>query len=155
MLAGIRHAIELGARIINLSLASKAKFRSRLVDLCEQAYRRNQLVVAAKRNMPLTDNGWPAEHSSVLGVDAGSFPSPFLLRFQALHAIEFVARGDRVLTTARGGGYTEMTGTSFATPTVAGLTALLLGAHPDLCSFEIKTILRAYAEAQQLGTPTR
>jgi subtilisin family serine protease len=39
-----------------------------------------------------------------------------------------------------------MTGTSFATPTVTGLCALLLGVFPDLRSFELKTILKALSD---------
>jgi subtilase family protein len=43
------------------------------------------------------------------------------------------------------GGYTTKTGTSFATPTVSAFCALLVGAHPDLRPFEIKTILKAFS----------
>lgn len=144
LLAGFRTAIERGARLINLSLACLGSFAGELHELCEQAYRNNQIVVAAKRNMPLEDNGWPAELSSCISVDRANFPSPFLLRFLS-PPIEFAARGEQVVAPKRGGGYAAVTGTSFATPTVTGLCALLIGAFPDLRLFEIKTLLKDFA----------
>ncbi|MCY2927550.1 MAG: S8 family serine peptidase, partial [Planctomycetota bacterium] len=142
LLAGFGLAVERGFRLINLSLACQANFAPQLHQLCEQAYRQNLVVVAAKRNMPLEDNGWPAELSSCLSVDRADFPSPYMLRFLKRPPIEFAARGHQVMTAARGGGYSEMTGTSFAAPTLTGLCALLLGAFPDLRPFEIKTLLK-------------
>ena len=146
LLAGFRCAVEQGVRVINMSLASKAKFASALNLLCEQAYLQSQVVVTAKRNMPLVDNGFPAEFSSCISVDMGKFSSQFELLFQAGSPIEFVAQGEEVVVPAVGGGYRTTTGTSFATPVVAGLCALLVGACPDLRPFDVKSLLRAFAE---------
>jgi len=145
LLAGFEQAISSGARLINLSLACVAQYAPQLHELCERAYRANQIVVAAKRNMPLADNGFPAEFSSCISVDAAGFQSPYVLDFLDPPPIEFAARGEHVRVPAAGGGYTHMTGTSFATPTVTGLCALLIGAHPDLRLFELKTLLKAAA----------
>ncbi len=145
LLAGVRMAIDRGMRLINLSLACHAKFAAELRQLCDRACRRNIVIVAAKRNMPLEDNGWPAEISTCINVDRADFASPYLLKYHR-PPIEFVARGTRVVTPARGGGYCEMTGTSFATPTVTGLCALLLGAFPRLRTFELKTLLKHFAD---------
>jgi subtilisin family serine protease len=145
LLAGFQHAVEQKARIINMSLACRAKFAAGLHALCETAYRQNQIVVAAKRNMPLEDNGFPAELSSCIGVDIGKFRSLFDLRFRADHVIQFIAHGEEVEVAAAGGGHTTMTGTSFATPAVSGICALLVGAYPDLQPYEVKSLLRAFA----------
>jgi len=145
LVAGLRYAVENKVRIVNMSLASKGKFASALNALCETAYRQNQLIVAARRNMPLVDNGFPAEFSSCIGVDIGKFLSQFDLKFREDHAIEFVAHGEHVVVAAAGGGHTSMTGTSFATPAVTGLCALLAGAYPDLRPFDAKSLLRAFA----------
>ena len=45
-----------------------------------------------------------------------------------------------------GGGYYRLTGTSFATPTVSGVTALLLGKFPELELFEIKSVLKYHSD---------
>ena len=77
---------------------------------------------AARRNMPIEDDGFPAEFSSCVGVDIGNFISQFHLLFQEDQIIEFVAHGEAVVVAAPGGGTTTNTGTSFATPAVSGLS---------------------------------
>jgi subtilisin len=146
LLAGFNYAVTQKIRIMNMSLAAKAAFAARLQPLCETAYRQNQLVIAARRNMPLMDDGFPAEFSSSLGVDLGKFLSQFQLKYRPDHAIEFIGHGEEVTVAAAGGGYTTMTGTSFATPAISGICALLTGAFPDLHPFEVKSILRWFAE---------
>jgi len=145
LIEGFRYAIEQSVRIINMSLACTAKFAPQLNALCETAYRHNQIVVAAKRNMPLQDYGFPAELSSCISVDMGKFRTPFHILFRDNQVIQFVAHGEEVVVAAAGGGTTTMTGTSFATPAVSGLCALLAGAHPDLRPFDVKSLLRAFA----------
>ncbi len=145
LIAGFRWAVESRARIINMSLAANARFAAALRQLCDAAYRQNQLVVAARRNMPLTDQGFPAEVATCIGVDIKKLRSQFELIFQDNHIIEFAAHGEGVVVAAAGGGHTTMTGTSFATPAVSGLCALLVGAYPDLRPFEVKSVLRAFA----------
>jgi len=145
LVAGFRFAVAQEARVINLSLAAAARFAPALQSLCEDAYRRNQIVVASRRNMPLVDNGFPAEFSSCVSVDIGKFASHFEVLFRENHPVEFVAHGEDVRVPAAGGGSTIMTGTSFATPAVSGLCALLVGAWPDLRTFDVKSLLRAFA----------
>lgn len=146
LVAGLAWAVEQKFRVINMSLACRAAFAPQLHALCEKAYRQNQVVVAARRNMPLAgDDGFPAEFSSCVSVDIGRFPTPFHLRFRANHAIEFIAHGEEVVVAAPGGGHTVRTGTSLATPAVTGLCALLVGAYPELRTFEVKSLLRAFA----------
>ncbi len=142
LLRGFQYAVDEGFRVINLSLAATAKFAPALSELCEKAYRNNQLVISAKRNMPLVDNGFPAELSSCISVDIGT-TSKLQVQFRDDHAIEFAGHGEDVKVAAAGGGYTTMTGTSFAAPAISGLCALLVGAHGDLRPFDVKSLLRA------------
>ena len=150
LLCGMRHAIDrrpgptqLGTRVLNMSLASKSTLASRLHELCELAYRRNQVVVAAKRNMPLSDQGYPAELSSTISVDRGTFDAPHTLRFRENEVIEFVAHGEKVAVAAAGGGYTTMTGTSFAT----GLLSLTVMSSSPTVAFRTSSEKCAFASA--------
>lgn len=145
LVEGFRFAVESSARIINLSLACRCAFAGELHQLCEKAYRLNQVVVAAKRNMPLTDLGFPAELSSCIAVDLAAFPDPLRFGYRPTPPIEFVGHGIEVMAPAPGGGYRAVTGTSFATPAVAGICALLLGRCPELRPFELKALLKALA----------
>lgn len=149
----LAHAIDAGHRVINMSLAAKADFGPRLLPLCDKAYRRGQIIVAAKRNMPLCDLGFPAEIATVVSVDRDKFPSQLKIRYQANHVIEFVGHGDEVLCAAPGGLYTTKTGTSFATPALSGCVALILGAFPNLRPFEVKSVLYALADKEEEEAP--
>lgn len=151
LLAGLTAAVERKIKIINMSLAATAKFAPQLAALCDTAYRQGQIVVAAKRNMPLADNGYPAELSASISVDRMKLESLSRIVYRANAPIEYCAHGEDVVVAAPGGGYTTKTGTSFATPVVSGMCALLLGAYPDLRPFEVKAILKAFAE-DQLGS---
>lgn len=145
LLAGFERALDTGARVINLSLACSNRLAPALHALCERAYRSRQVVVAASRNLPLFDLGFPAELSYCISVNLGKYDSAFELGWKP-PPIEVHAQGEHVMTTAAGGGYTAVTGTSFATPNVSGLCALLLGAFPDLQAYELKTLLKWCAQ---------
>ena len=51
-------------------------------------------------------------------------------------------------------GYRTMSGTSMATPHVAGVAALMLSANPDLTPQELKTIIKESANIVSLTTPS-
>ena len=64
----------------------------------EFAYFRNQVIVAARRNMPLVDNGIPAEFSSCIGAEDARLPTPYQLRFHDRHLREPRSRRPRLGT---------------------------------------------------------
>lgn len=151
LLEGFRHALTQPWRLINMSLAAASSIRQQMMELCERAYFQEQIIVAARRNVPLADDGLPASLSSCIGVDCGDYETPFEYIFRTRTPVEFEARGDSVVVPARGGGYTTLTGTSFATPTICALCALLLGICPELTLFEVKSVLRELAKATKKG----
>jgi subtilisin family serine protease len=144
LLAGLRLAVRERHKVINMSLAAPARFVPQLMPVCERAYYDEQVIVAARRNMPISDQGFPAEFACVLGVDIGDLPQPVGLRYRPNRMIEFQAPGDAIPVAAPGGGYTTLSGTSFAAPVVSAICALLLGAFPTLRPHEVRTILCAY-----------
>ncbi len=145
LVAGLRLALLRRFRVINLSLACHNRFLQPLTKLCEAAYCQDQVIVAARRNMPLLEHGIPAQLSSCIGVESDRLPSPLAYRFRARHPIECIARGEAVTVAAPEGKYTVQTGTSFAAPAVTGICALLLGAFPKLSPYEVKSALNALA----------
>jgi subtilisin family serine protease len=56
-------------------------------------------------------------------------------------SVDLAAPGEMVLSTVPGGGYDWMSGTSHATPHVAGAAALVWSAFPDLTAQEVKARL--------------
>ncbi|MCW5771223.1 MAG: S8 family serine peptidase [Rhodospirillaceae bacterium] len=148
VIAGLKFALERRWRLINLSLAVAEKFSPQLIPLCEKAYFQNQILVASKRNFPFPDVGFPAAYASTIGIEIGRFESPFRLVFNPEDTIEFTALGENITIANVGGGYTTKSGTSFATPVVTALCALLIGAHPALRPFEVKALLKHFANQQ-------
>lgn len=148
VLDGLEAALEGDAEVINISIAiGKKEWWGRTSKLLEEAYRRGKIVVASKRNFPRPDDlGIPAEIPTAISVDSGRFASSYLLHYFTCSAIEFSARGESVLAARAGGGWTRLTGASFATPVVTALCALFRGANPGLPLFEAKAILKCWAE---------
>jgi subtilisin family serine protease len=144
LIAGLEWALAQGIRLINMSLAtSKPQWTQDLFRLAEHAYVQNSIIVASRRNVG--DLGCPAMFSSVISVDRGSYTNPYQLGYRANNMIEYDARGTEIEVLAPGGGYAVQTGTSFATPHVTGMVALLLEKFPDLNAAEAKAMLKAMA----------
>ncbi|EHP83754.1 peptidase S8 and S53 subtilisin kexin sedolisin, partial [Geobacter metallireducens RCH3] len=65
--------------------------------------------------------------------------------------IDITAPGVSILTTANGGGYASVSGTSFSSPIAAGLGALILSVNPTLTNAQVVDIITKNAD--DIGTP--
>jgi subtilisin family serine protease len=63
-----------------------------------------------------------------------------------LRAIDVAAPGSNILSTTWDGRYVRYSGTSMASPHVAGVVALLLSAQPDLTPTQVREAIRAMAK---------
>lgn len=144
LIAGLEWALAQGIRLINMSLAtSKQQWIQGLFRLAEQAYIQNSIIVASRRNVG--DLGCPAMFSSVISVDRESYTDPYQLGYRTNNMIEYDARGTEIEVLAPGGGHAVQTGTSFATPHITGMVALLLEKFPEINAPEAKAMLKAMA----------
>jgi subtilisin family serine protease len=108
-------AIDHHAEIINMSLSGPVDpLLGRLIDV---ALARRQQVVAAV-DVRLANGGFPAAHPGVIAVADESDPS-------AAANGAWMAPAHDLPATAPGGGWSMVTGTSFAAAQVSGLLALL------------------------------
>jgi len=64
-------------------------FVPRLNELCERAYAQNTIIVASRRNFG--DMGYPAQFSSVIGVDREAYKDLLRVHFRPRDFIEFDA----------------------------------------------------------------
>lgn len=143
LLRGAELAVDdLASPVVNMSLAAQASARFPLFMLCERAYYQNQIVVAARRNLPFGDDGLPAEMSAAIGVDRYAAERFEGIRFVEESRIEFAAHGENVTAAAPGGLRTTVTGSSFAAPVVSGICALLKAADPAITPYEMKAFLK-------------
>ncbi len=128
---GIDWAVENGAHIISMSISGPTTS-----DILYKAVHRALvkgvfLICAAGNEGSLYQNsiGYPARYGSVITVashDENGNPSGFSSQGGE---IDFMAPGSRIWSTYKDGGYAELSGTSMATPFVAGLSALILSKH--------------------------
>lgn len=140
LIAGLRHAIEQGFDIVNLSLSTtKRPFAAALHELADAAYFGGSLVVACAHNAPVESFPW--RFSSVISVAShtGSDPMEFFVNDEP--PVEFFARGVDVEIGWLGGGTIRASGNSFAAPHVAAVCALIGAKHPGLTPYEVKTVL--------------
>ncbi|MFF8619246.1 S8 family serine peptidase [Streptomyces sp. NPDC015350] len=167
ILAGMEWAIAKGAKVISMSLGGRVElgelFPQTYEILAERALQLGTVIVAAAGNHSLRPGfvspvDVPANCPSILAV--GSLDKAMRIAFSSCGGlngqggeVNIAAPGVRVHSSAPGGGYATMSGTSMATPHVAGVLALLSEANPEASAADLVAALKA--EAFPLPQPAR
>jgi subtilisin family serine protease len=140
--AGLRWAIEHGVQVINLSLGTTVKdFRDVLHELADLAAFHDVVLVTAANNMPVPS--FPSMYASVISVAAIEDTNAENLLYNPTPPVDFGAPGINLPVAWLGGGTMTVMGNSFAAPHITGLAARILGKHPGLTPWQVKTVLRA------------
>ena len=148
LLGGLRWAVEQGYDLINMSLSTtKRQFAGVLHELADAAYFRRTVLVASAHNLPVESYPW--RFSSVISVGSHEQPEPMAYYYNPDPPVEFFARGVGVDAAWIGGVSVRVTGNSFATPHMTGICARILGKHPELTPFQLKSVL--YLAASNVG----
>lgn len=128
----INQAVEAGANVINIS-GGELSQSGQADPILEQAVRfcndEGVLIVAAAGNNGCDCLHVPAALPSVLAVgamDAQGLPIDYSNWGNAYQMQGILALGENILGAESGGGISQKSGTSFATPIVSGIVALLL-----------------------------
>ncbi|MDR1841715.1 MAG: S8 family serine peptidase, partial [Holophagales bacterium] len=118
---------------------------------------RGLFVAAAGNNSLSNDNldtpHYPASYDlpniiAVASIDQNSYKSDF--SNYGWYSVHLAAPGSDILSTFPNGGYVELSGTSMATPYVAGAAALLMSARPGYTVDDLRTAL-LYSSRQPNG----
>lgn len=126
--AGINWAVEQGADIISMSLGG-GRMSERLHQTCIRTAAAGRMLICAAGNDGGPINYPAAWAEACLSVGACDNQGR-LTRFSSRGpTLGIVAPGQDMMSTIPGGRYARMTGTSMATPMVAGITALALAKH--------------------------
>ena len=148
LLAGLRWAVEQGFDVINMSLSTtKREFASVLHELADTAYFKRSVLVASAHNMPVESYPW--RFAAVISVGSHEDADPLAFYYNPSPPVEFFARGLDVEIPWLEGGTIRASGNSFATPHMSGICALVLGKHPELTPFQLKSVL--YLTANNVG----
>ncbi|MEM7128361.1 MAG: S8 family serine peptidase, partial [Chloroflexota bacterium] len=142
---GILHAVSMGADVINLSLGSTRQSRV-IRDAIRYTHEQSVVVVAAAGNDNNERLFYPAAFDHVISVcstqrqDIKSGFSNFG------NWVNVCAPGSGILSTVPGGRYANYSGTSMASPYVAGLAALLKSQKPMWNSDQVENRIVSTAD---------
>jgi subtilisin family serine protease len=151
LLGGLRYAIDEGFDLINMSLSTTKKpFASILHELVDSAYFKKTVLVASAHNMPVESYPW--RFSAVISVGSHEEEDDTAFFYNPAPPVEFFGKGVNVRVPWLEGKTAIVSGNSFATPHITGISALILSKHPDLTPFQLKSVL--YLTATNVGGGT-
>ena len=140
---GIRYATDNGAKVINMSLGAQGVTSDFNTDSAiSYAISHGVTVVAATGNDAATTVSYPANNANVIAVGASDNTDTVANYSNQGTQVSVVAPGNNIPSANRSGGYSSASGTSLATPHVAGAAALMLAAKPALTPAQVKQTLQ-------------
>ncbi|MCB0351013.1 MAG: S8 family serine peptidase [Bdellovibrionales bacterium] len=142
----IYYAVNNGATVLNNSWGGPS-YSSALHEAITYAYNSGVTFVAAAGNSGTNNDSAPMYPSSynvpnIISV-AATLDSDVLASFSnyGKNTVHLASPGVYILSTLPGAGYGSMSGTSMATPFVAGLAALMKSEKPDMLGYQVKQII--------------
>jgi thermitase len=147
MAKGITWAADQGARVANLSYQSVA---GSATISSAASYLRNKggvLVVCAGNSG--TQLSFPTD-ANITAVSSTNSDDTFSSFSSFGTFVDIAAPGNGIYTTDSGGGYSTWAGTSFSSPVVAGVYALMIASNPLLTPASLDTAI--LSTARDLGT---
>jgi len=150
LLTALRWLTTQNIHLINLSLSTMREQLALLMShAVDDLYAHNIACVCA-RGYHRTGKAYPTNFSGTVGVTFKEL-HPGRIEFRPGDNTAFAAAGIKARVAWNETGTREVDGSSFACPLVAGLAARLLSLRPSLTPYELKTLLKAYAERQAAG----
>jgi serine protease len=145
---GILYAISKKVDVINMSLGGSQESPI-LEEAVKKAVEAGITIVAAAGNNYGESISYPAAYEGVIAVSATN-QADELAEFSSYGSfVDIAAPGEAVYNSVfdpyKGSSFAYLSGTSMATPVVAGVASLLLSKYPDLKPFEVEAILKMTA----------
>lgn len=146
---GIYYAVDNGANVINLSLGGDYSNRT-LKSAVEYASSKGVIVVMAAGNDGDSSPDYPARYANNSGIAVGAVDrnnnlADFSNRSGSSEITYVTAPGVDVYSTVPNNQYAAYSGTSMASPHVAGVVALMLSANSSLTESQIRQIITGTA----------
>lgn len=130
-----------GVKVISMSLGGGAS--ATLQAAVQGAWNNGNgaVIVAAAGNDGNSTLNYPAAYAEVVSVAATDNNDAHASFSNVNSDVEVAAAGVNVLSVKRGGGYVTLSGTSMATPHVAGVVALIRFKNPTWTAAQVRTKL--------------
>ncbi len=145
---GIIWATDNGASIANMSLQYYS-FSQFFEDSTDYALANDVLLIAAAGNNQGGTVAWPAKFPNCMAVSATDNRDNLAWFSNYGAELDVSAPGQDVYNTWVGNSYTHLSGTSMASPTVAGLAALIRTSEPGLSATQVRA--RIVSSVDDLG----
>ncbi|MDH2885327.1 S8 family peptidase [Bacillus cytotoxicus] len=140
---GIRESADAGAKVISLSLGA-TNGGTALQQAVQYAWNKGAVIVAAAGNDGNTRPNYPAYYSEVIAV-ASTDQNDQKSYFSNYGSwVDVAAPGSSIYSTYKGSTYRSLSGTSMATPHVAGVAGLL--ANQGYTNVQIRQIMETTAD---------
>jgi hypothetical protein len=143
---GLSWAADHGARVANISYACSTF--STISSAAQYFQGNGGVVTISSGNNGIYDS--TPDNPYVITVGATTSTDALASWSNTGNYLDLAAPGVSIQTTTRGGGFGSTSGTSYSSPIVAGVAALMLSANPDLNPDQVQTLLRQSAD--DLGT---
>ncbi len=143
VIAGIDWAATNKMQVVNMSLGASTTTES-LHEAVKRAAAAGVTIVCAAGNSG-GSVGWPAAYPETIAVSASDSGDRLASFSSRGPEVAFIAPGVDVLSSVPGGGYDSYSGTSMASPHVAGLAALKIGRTPGLKPEDVRKAFAAAA----------
>ena len=139
--SAIYEAVDRGVDVINMSLGSEG-YSASLKEACDTAEAAGILVVAAAGNDGTSVNNYPAAYDSVVGVGSVDSDRGTSYFSQYGKSVYVAAPGGSVYSLGLGEkSYKTGSGTSYASPEVAALAAMVKSIAPEMTQTDFKKLL--------------
>ncbi|MEK5443486.1 S8 family peptidase [Fredinandcohnia sp. FSL W7-1320] len=149
---GILYAANIDADVINMSLGGGG-YNQSMDEAVQTATSQGTIVVAASGNDGASSISYPAAYSSVIAVGSVTSNRTRSSFSNYGSGLELMAPGSNIYSTYPNSRYTSLSGTSMATPHVAGVAGLIRAANPNISVSQARQILRD--TAQEAGSSTQ
>lgn len=156
VIEAIYYAATHGAHVVNMSFGGSETI-SGVRGAIDYARARGVLLVASAGNASNDAYNYPAVYQDVLAVAATDLNDRRAMLSSYGRWVDISAPGQDVLSTfplrLAGNGYAVVSGTSQATPIVAGVAALLKSLHPEWSADQIRAQILATADELSTTNP--
>lgn len=142
---GLLYAAVNGADVINLSWGSNSNSTSEK-EVLAQAVAAGALIVGAAGNDSQETQYFPAGYEGIISVASVEDDDKKAYYSNYHSSVDVSAPGSNILSTVPGGFYQRMSGTSMASPVVAGVAALVRAARPELNASQVGELLKATSD---------
>ena len=158
LIAAIRWSADQGADVINMSVGG-FPYSQIMQDAVNYAFAKGAVLVGAAGNNRREERFYPASFDNVISVSATQVNDEFSNWSSYGPDVDVSAPGSSVLTTNcfkctyadhdSWGSHTYISGTSFATPNVSGVVALIRARYPDATAQQV--VNRLFNTVDDLG----